>query len=328
MTYVNERHAAVDAVVQACRLAMAVREKLVTDETVAKKDKSPVTVADFGVQAVVTSRLQAAFPNIPMIGEEDAGDLRSAAQSALRDKVVHHVQEIMPGITAHAVLDAIDAGTHAGGDAGLCWTLDPIDGTKGFLRADQYAIALALLEQGEVVLGVLGCPNLPQDHRNPDGPRGCIFIAEGGKGAFQRPIDPPGETAIRVTPATEFADATFCESVESEHTQQTDSARIAGLLGVTAPPVRMDSQCKYAAIARGDSAIYLRMPTRADYEERIWDHAAGALLVAEAGGKVSDIHGARLDFSQGRTLRRNKGAVATNGALHAGVIDAIARIMA
>jgi 3'(2'), 5'-bisphosphate nucleotidase len=56
------------------------------------------------------------------------------------------------------------------------WTLDPIDGTKGFLRGDQYAIALALVEHGEVVLGVLGCPNLP----NPDGSRGAIFAAGDG----------------------------------------------------------------------------------------------------------------------------------------------------
>ena len=40
------------------------------------------------------------------------------------------------------------------------WTLDPIDGTKGFLRGEQYAVALALIEGGEVVVAALACPNL------------------------------------------------------------------------------------------------------------------------------------------------------------------------
>ena len=48
------------------------------------------------------------------------------------------------------ILAAIDRGQHAGGAAGRFWTLDPIDGTKGFLRGGQYAIALALLEGGHV----------------------------------------------------------------------------------------------------------------------------------------------------------------------------------
>ena len=64
---------------------------------------------------------------------------------------------------------------------GRYWTLDPIDGTKGFLRGDQYAVALGLIDDGEVILGVLGCPNLP----NSDGSRGAIFSAvEGSCEAF------------------------------------------------------------------------------------------------------------------------------------------------
>ena len=46
------------------------------------------------------------------------------------------------------------------------WTLDPVDGTKGFLRNQQYAIALAYIERGTPVVGVMGCPNLPRDFSN------------------------------------------------------------------------------------------------------------------------------------------------------------------
>ena len=139
-------------------------------------------------------------------------------------------------------------------------------------------------------------------------------------------LDTADVRPVRVTAIADPAEASFCESVESGHSAHDDAARIAQLLGVTAPPCRMDSQCKYAAVARGDASIYLRLPTRADYEEKIWDHAAGCIIVQEAGGRVSDIHGRPLDFSLGRTLRDNKGVIATNGLLHDAVIAATKKV--
>ena len=75
----------------------------------------------------------------------------------------------------------------------------------------------------------------------------------------------------------------------------------------------MDSQAKYAVVARGEADIYLRLPTRADYREKIWDHAAGHLIVAEAGGVVTDIAGRPLEFHHGRELTANRGVIVTNG---------------
>jgi 3'(2'), 5'-bisphosphate nucleotidase len=121
--------------------------------------------------------------------------------------------------------------------------------------------------------------------------------------------------------------ASFCESVESAHSSHGDAAHIAEILGVTALPLRIDSQCKYATIARGDASIYLRLPTRADYAENIWDHAAGWINVKEAGGEVTDACGNPLDFSAGRTLSRNVGVVATNGKLHDRVIAAVRQVL-
>jgi 3'(2'), 5'-bisphosphate nucleotidase len=125
----------------------------------------------------------------------------------------------------------------------------------------------------------------------------------------------------------ETAGARFCESVESGHSDQDSSAKIASLLGITAEPYRIDSQCKYAAVARGDASIYLRLPTRADYREKIWDHAAGKFVVEQAGGVITDVTGAPLDFSRGTTLAANSGVVATDGRFHAQVLDAVARIL-
>ena len=88
----------------------------------------------------------------------------------------------------------------------------------------------------------------------------------------------------------------------------------------------MDSQAKYAVVARGEADIYLRLPTRADYREKIWDHAAGALIVEEAGGVVTDITGRPLEFNHGRELAANRGVIVTNGRLHAQVIEAVRAI--
>jgi len=122
-------------------------------------------------------------------------------------------------------------------------------------------------------------------------------------------------------------DANFCESVEAAHSSQSDSARVAERLGITADPFRIDSQCKYGAVSRGDASIYLRLPTRKDYEEKIWDHAAGSIVVSEAGGRVTDVLGRDLDFSQGRTLKDNSGVIVTNGRLHEPVVAAVREVL-
>ena len=321
------RQVAVEAVLQAGRLCQAVQQRLVAGGTLTKGDRSPVTVADYGAQAVVSHLLEAAFPDIPLVGEEDATALRAADNAATRDKVIAGVHSVLPDLSEEAILACIDRGTYGGGASGAHWTLDPIDGTKGFLRLDQYAVALALIEDGEVTLGVLGCPNLPHDAADPSGGRGCLFVAVKGQGAFMRTFDDPTERPVRATDTADPAAARFCESVESGHSSHSDSARIAEKLGITAPPFRIDSQCKYAAVARADASIYLRLPTRPGYVEKIWDHAAGWRVIVEAGGTVSDIYGAPLDFSRGRTLSANKGVIVTNGPLHEAVLAAVAEVL-
>ena len=97
----------------------------------------------------------------------------------------------------------------------------------------------------------------------------------------------------------------ICESVESSHSAHKDVQRAVEHLGIAAERKRLDSQAKYAVLARGDAEIYMRLPTRKDYVERIWDHAAGALLLTEAGGKVTDCAGKELDFSHGKGLENN-----------------------
>lgn len=327
MSYARHRRAAIEAVVAASRLCQSVQARLVAGSTLEKGDKSPVTVADFGAQAIVSHLLGEAFPDVPLVGEEDADALREPRNEALKNKVLEGVGTVLTGLSEEQVLGAIDRGTYEGGGTGRHFTLDPIDGTKGFLRLDQYAVALALIDEGEVVLGVLGCPNLPVNADEPDGPKGCIFVAVKGEGATMRALDDVLEHPITVSDASDFGAVRFCESVEKAHTNQSHSAVVAERLGITLPPYRIDSQCKYAAVARGDASVYLRLPTRADYVEKIWDHAAGCAVITEAGGRVTDCRGVDLDFSLGRRLENNQGVIVTNGPLHDEVVAAVREVL-
>ena len=317
-----ERNAALHAVRSAADLCAAAQGRLVAGETLTKGDDSPVTVADFAAQAVVVEALTARLGAVELVGEEDPADLATDEQTSLRDGVTALVaSQLGRAGAAGQVLDWIGIGG-SDGSADRYWTLDPIDGTKGFLRGDQYAIALALIEDGDVVLGVLGCPNLP----NPDGSVGAVFVAtDDGCVAYPAATTEPIDVAV-ARPAT-LAEARFCESVESGHSSHDDAAVIAARLGIVAEPYRIDSQCKYAAVARGDASIYLRLPTRPGYREKIWDHAAGKFVVERAGGVVTDVDGVPLDFRHGRRLEQNRGIVATDGRFHDQVVEVVRDVL-
>ncbi len=99
-------------------------------------------------------------------------------------------------------------------------------------------------------------------------------------------------------------------------------------LGISTQAVAMDSQAKYCVLASGKADLMLRLlsPSRPDYREKIWDQAAGLLVVTEAGGMVTDLDGKLLDFSVGRTLANNRGVLASNGLLHPAILQALHKI--
>ncbi len=320
----NRLDFALAAVDQASHLARDIQRVLVDEETLSKADRSPVTVADFAAQAAISLSLGRDDPETPILGEESATFLRTPAAQTQRDRVIEAVRTVHPDASATEILDAIDRCRPPGDLPDEFWTLDPIDGTKGFLRRGQYAVALALVRGGQVQLGVLGCPNLPGKDRKEVG---YLFAARRGEGATQRPLGSSRSVPVRVSDLEKPTEAAFLESVEAAHSAHSLHARIAARLGITAPSVRMDSQCKYAALARAEGEIYLRLPRDLSYQEKIWDHAAGALLVEEAGGRVTDAQGRPLDFSAGETLARNSGIVATHGRFHERVIKVVEEVV-
>ncbi len=318
---------AIEAVREAALLARRIQREMVGSE-LTKDDRSPVTVADFAVQALIARRLAERLPGATLIGEEQADALRLEEGVDTLEQITRFVRTALPDATPEEVCGLIDRGSYPEGaqPPTTFWTLDPIDGTKGFLRREQYAVALALVRDGQVELGVLGCPELADAHRQVPGGPGTLVAAARGEGTWAQPL--AGESdwkRLQVSDRRDAVSARILRSVEKAHTNVDEIGRLAAQLGTTASPIAMDSQAKYAVLAAGEGDVLLRLlsPSRPDYREKIWDQAAGSIVVTEAGGRITDLDGRPLDFSHGRTLAANRGILATNGHLHDALLTAL-----
>ncbi|CAI9279739.1 unnamed protein product [Lactuca saligna] len=368
--YGKELEIAVKAVHVACLLCQKVQENLIFNgngDVQAKDDNSPVTIADWSVQATVSWILSQAFgpENVSIVAEEDIEALSKPNAASLLSSIVTTVNDslstaatfnLQPPPTplkTTQVLEAISRCNSTGGPTGRFWVLDPVDGTLGFVRGDQYAIALALIENGQVVLGVLGCPNYPLNkewlnYQNGyrrmlsrltktgldswDG-KGCVLYAKkGSKKAWMQPLVsgdksfvwPNSARPVTVSSIDNPVLATFCEPVEKANSSHSFTQGLAHSVGLRNQPLRVYSMVKYAAIARGDAEIFMKF-ARAGYKEKIWDHAAGVVIIEEAGGVVTDAGGQRLDFSKGMYLQGlDRGIIACAGAsLHEKIMRAV-----
>lgn len=320
---------AIDIVRQASQLVKQVQAKMVSP-AITKGDQSPVTVADFAAQALVGRALAENFPDQPLVAEEDASELRQPIGQHTLAQVTEFVSALIPQTTPEKICIWIDHGV--GEPTEKFWTLDPIDGTKGFLRGDQYAVAFALIVNGKVQIGVLGCPNIADGSRPDLGGSGTLAIAVRGEGAWQTCLEPATGAfePLQVSQVKVAEQARLLRSFEAGHTNIGQMDYLAKELSVEVEPVRMDSQAKYMLLAAGEGELYLRFLSsrQPDYREKIWDQAAGSLIVEEAGGQVSDLHGRPLDFSAGRTLLHNRGVLASNGYLHQQALQALRAINA
>jgi 3'(2'), 5'-bisphosphate nucleotidase len=321
--YSPEVITAIRATMMAAELCQRVRTELAGGESILKGDRSPVTVADFGSQAVICKLIKEKFPDDIIVAEEDSTELRGPGRSKTLEQVTRHVGRFIIEASPEKVCSWIDYSSHKLQDR--FWTLDPIDGTKGFLRGDQYAIAFALIEEGVVKFGLMACPNLCLDKDQPQGKRGCLFLAIKEKGSFQMDLQGGNKQLLSVSKTSVPSEALFTESIEPDHADHLFHQRLAQKLNISKPSLRMDSQAKYGIVARGEATLYLRVPSRSElgYKENIWDHAAGSIIAEEAGGKVTDILGNPLDFSSGVKMEKNHGILVTNGILHGVVLKAL-----
>jgi 3'-phosphoadenosine 5'-phosphosulfate (PAPS) 3'-phosphatase len=134
----------------------------------------------------------------------------------------------------------------------------------------------------------------------------------------------------QVVGVQDFATVSRCES----GTPQPRAASLASGLGITSPPVQAGTGgFAYGLVARGEAQTYFDLPdSAAAFDRHIWAHAAGTLLVDEAGGLVTDTVGNPLDFStcrDGPELPSHVvGVIATNKDVHQEVLRGILSVQA
>ena len=307
---------AVRAAAGVCREVQRDAQRL----SLSKADASPVTEADFASQALIAGWLAETFPADPLVAEEDSRML--ASDPDLAERVTARVRQAHPEADLQRLTAWLDRGRGQGSDR--FWTLDPIDGTKGFVRGDQYVVALALVEGGSVVVAALAAPKMGTDLEPRPSPDGCVMLAVRGEGSWVVPLDGSGGRRVFVSACEKPAEARLLSSVEEAHTDPEQLARFGRKLGLAAEPIRLDSQAKYLVVAGGRAELLIRFPPkdRPSYKEKLWDVAAGLLVVEEAGGRATDLNGQSLDLTTGRELSRNRGSLITNGRLHEAALGA------
>lgn len=344
--YRHELEAAIEGAQTAARISREVLASAQADADagsfdLVKDDLSPVTIADFAIQALLTRTLGNAFPQDSFIGEESADELRQ------NPKLLSRVLAVLAQCAGNILFrDADDlcrvidscATLTPGAGAGRIWVFDPIDGTKTFIRHEQYAINIALLEGGRQILSVVACPLLAvdvaapvtDDSVDPTG-KGCILYAVRGHGAYIRPLlAEPGEVQTRRLPR--HADnATSAEDLRSvtcwallDSGVDVVHKGVAERLCVPFPGCDLLAWVpRWAVMAAGAANMTVWVYKKRDRYAKIWDHAGAMLLFEEVGGKITDVHGKDIDLTAGRKLKANFGFVAAPKSVHHIVLKAV-----
>jgi 3'(2'), 5'-bisphosphate nucleotidase len=298
--------------------------RLAADSVMDKGAAGPATVADLAGQVAAIRALRSAEgPRCRIMAEESLDEVDRLGGDALVERVVRALQDAGLALSRDEVRDTLAAGIDAGGADGECWALDPLDGTKGYLRGGQFAIAVGLLRDGVPVAGAVAAPRLAV--RSTDAGAGVVFLAAAGQGAWQEELlAAPGgaRMPVRARPWSRGDAIRLGGSVERAHSASDALEAAASALGPVVP-VRVDSQAKYALVARGDADAYVRRSPSPDYRECAWDHVAGALVAREAGCTVTDVHGRPMDFGGGRRLAASEGVLCAAPGLHGALLAAL-----
>jgi len=304
----------------AARLCRRVQEHYLAATTKGEgRRKEPVTIADYGSQAILCRALQRHYPDDGVVSEESGTQFLELVAAEQRAYVLMILAEVLGrAVTEAEVVAWLDFGK--GKSSRRTWVIDPIDGTKGFIAWRHYAIACGLLVEGEVAEGIVAAPGYSE--------KGALFYTRDGA-AWRAPLGGGAGERVAVSQRRHAGEFVAVQSLERQHASKSRMQRVRDDAGLAAARViELDSMEKYALVACGDADLYMRLPRKGvHYAHKIWDHVAGVALVCQAGGRVTDIDGSPLDFSQGETLP-NAGMVISNGQHHDRVIAAIGQVMA
>ncbi|MEQ8675821.1 MAG: inositol monophosphatase family protein [Aggregatilineales bacterium] len=289
-----------------------------------KVGREPVTIADYGTQAIVNRAIMLHFPDDSIISEESGTQFAELVDAEQQDLIVKLVSAIIrETVTVDDLILWLDHGKRADADSVTqprTWLVDPVDGTKGFIALRHYVIGVGFLQDSQPTAAVVGAPAYPDS-------AGVMFHAVDGK-AYMRFLGGGALQEISVTQTSDVPLIRALESVEKGHVGHQRLARVRELCGFPEEYVKQaDSMEKYCRVAAGDAELYLRLSRlKSTRPHMVWDHLPGALMVTNAGGTVSGLSGEPLDYSRGKVLH-NEGVIATNGQIHDEVVEAVQTLL-
>ncbi len=226
-----------------------------------KAGNEPVTIADRMCSTFIVEELQRAFPGDTVVSEEVA-DTKERLQNS------------------------------------RVWYVDPIDGTKDFIRgAKTYCIMIGLAIDHEPKIGVVYQPN----HES------LIFAAE-GSGAWS--IAGGTTSRLRVSRMSDISHGRLLT------TSVAQSSEVQNLIGIKGADKIGSIGMKMCALAAGASDIYVNPATNCSS----WDTCAPQVILQEAGGKMTRLSGQPLCYDNANTMHHQEGLIATNGSLHDAVV--------
>ena len=217
-----------------------------------KEDKSPLTLADTASNELIVSRLKENYPDIPILSEESA--------------------ESVPE------------------DAEFCWVVDPLDGTKEFIKKNgEFTVNIALVQNQRPILGVIAIPVT-----------GIVYFASKGNGAYRQEHN--AATAIQVSKKT--TDLIWVGS--KSHSTEKEANLVNQKSHLIKEMISAGSALKGTMVAEGKADIYYRFGLTSE-----WDTCAMHCIVEEAGGILRQMDGTEMLYNRKNHLNE-KGFFAVN----------------
>lgn len=224
---------------------------------------------------------------------------------ASQEAILHYLMERFPedGFAAEEDTETLKRAKKSGR---RLWVIDPIDGTRGFMRkSGEFSAMIGFCIEGRVVAGVVAEPALDR-----------VTYASEGQGCWTRSGENP-PVACLVSEAGALSSAILARS----HTKNpADPGEFGTRLGLSRFLEKYSAGVKLAAVARGEADLYIN-----DYPSyRDWDLCAGIILVLEAGGKATDWTGRPLEFGRAGNLQ-DRGLASSNAKLHEEILKRLAK---
>ncbi|MBN1803151.1 MAG: hypothetical protein JW891_16695 [Candidatus Lokiarchaeota archaeon] len=262
-----------------------------------KSDKTPVTLADIATQAYIINSLRMEFPEDNIIAEEEGTILDSKAEGL----IVKCYREL--GLEITNLKEIVN---YRGSSSNRQWTIDPIDGTQGFVEGLSYAIGIGFMIDSIPSACAISVPSYEKNAL-------ALFFAEKGRGAHAS----YGEgdfTKITVTRKSDLKELVLCQSLHYDQPWVSEFAQKIGIQN----SIKIDSMLKFCKVAEGSADLYIKP---IDLEHSFsWDYMPGILIVEEAGGKVTDTQNQPIWVDNEHIRWTSPGIVASNGVIHENIM--------